>query len=172
MTQQNLAQAFMSKVNQNAVFVRRATGIHQAYLDKATADGWRRGPRDNAAKTKPNICPFDELSVAVQASNTAPMESVFGYLAEQVDALGIETLAELRDLAHSLLNDTGDKVPSEELGERTWKVWARYAQAAEPTHSNLVASYGELDQGTKDYDLGLNATAVKYLIELIDEESK
>lgn len=165
------AKQFMAKVNKTEVFVARATGIHEAYVKKALAEGWTRGPRDNAAKTKPNICPFGELSLAIQASNTGPLESIFGYVNEQIDVLGIVTLADLRAYVLTLLNETGDKVPSRELGERTWKVWAGYAREAEPTHPNLVDTYDELDAGTKDYDLGLNALAVKYLVELIDAET-
>ncbi len=171
MTQFNQAEVFINKVNQHAIFVARASGIHADYVKQAEASGWSRGPRNDEKKTKPNICPFAELSPAVQASNTGPMESVFGYVAEQIKANGFTTTAEIRAFVLGLMDDDRKKVPSLKLGERTWKVWAEHTRPIEPTHKNLVAEYALLDQGTKDYDLGLNATACNYMLELIAKEA-
>ncbi len=61
-------------------------------------------------------------------------------------------------------------IEDEALGERTWKVWAGYAREAEPNHPNLVETYDELDRGTKEYDLYLNAVAAEKLTEWIDDQ--
>ena len=39
---------------------------HQGWLDRLLADGWRRGPKDEAAKTHPLLVPFDELPLEAQ----------------------------------------------------------------------------------------------------------
>lgn len=163
------AKSFMQLVNDPSVTVPAGATLHADYLAEAKAGGWTYGPtRDKEKKTKPNILPFGLLPLAVRASNMGPYQSIFGAVSEEVDKGEIVTLEDLKAYCESLLDDTKKKVPSLELGERTWRVWCGYARTAEPNHPNLVATYDELDQGTKDYDLVLNGTAVNYLIELID----
>jgi hypothetical protein len=169
------ALEFLALVNNPTTLAPAGAAIHEAYLKKAIADGFTYAPvRDNDAKQKPNILQFALLSVPVKASNVGPFVSVFGYVMEQVVEKGIESLSDLRDFVQGLITRKAGwpamLIEDEALGERTWKVWAGYAREAEPNHPNLVETYDELDRGTKEYDLYLNAVAAEKLTEWIDDQ--
>lgn len=162
--------AFLKSVNSPFVFIPQAAGMHQAYLKKSLADGCSYAPqRDDAKKQKPNILSWDLLTRSVQASNVAPFESVFGFVAEYAATNGIDGLAELGAYVENLIDDNGN-VKDPVLGERTWQAWACYAREHEPGHPKLVDEYGLLDEGTKDYDFYLNGVAAKFLLSLIREQ--